>query len=469
MKIMTYNLLNYPSPDTNIRNPYLRTVLNSVNPDIIVVCEITATSGVNNFLSNVLNFNGSTYSAGSFINGYDTDNALFYKTSKFDFISNTAIHTQLRDINQFKIADKFYKDTMIIFSVHLKANLSDSLSRAAETDSLRKITNQLPSGTNFIVLGDFNIYSSNESAYKKLVLDNPNDDGNFIDPLTMTGVWNNFAYSQFHTQSTRVRSFGDGATGGLDDRFDMILYSNAVKNSGGIKYITGSLTAYGNDGNHYNDSINQIPNSAVTQTIANALHNASDHLPVYAIFEFGNATVLNVKAIPEGLYSLISNKLNRKDTLNVFLRNINSPYAKADSAKSLIDSNTFYSQAIFRTVNTGSYYLEIKTRNTIETWSKPGGISYYIDSVMNYDFTTSAVQAFGSNLTQKGTKYCIFSGDINQDGIIDLNDMSAADNDSYNFAMGFLITDINGDNFVDIADIAVIENNAYNVVTKITP
>jgi Endonuclease/Exonuclease/phosphatase family len=469
MKIMSYNLLNYPSPDTNIRNPYFRTVISSANPDIIVVCEIVSLPGVNSFLSNVLNYSSSDYTAGAFIDGYDTDNELFFKTSKFNFISNTAIHTHLRDINEFKISDKIYKDTLRIYVVHLKANNSDSLARGAEVDSLRKKTNQLPSGTNFIVLGDFNIYASTETAYKKLVQDNSGDDGNFLDPLSITGVWNNAAYAPYHTQSTRTRSFGNGATGGLDDRFDMILYSNAVKNSGGIKFIPGSLTPYGNDGHHYNDSINKIPNTAVSQTIANALHYASDHLPVYAYFEFGNATTLNVKVIPQGLYDISSNRLNRKDTVLIYLRKNFSPYGIVDSAFAVIDSVSFNAQGIFRAAKTGNYYIELKHINSIETWSKQGGIPYYPDSVMTYDFTNSSSQAFGNNLILKGPRYCIYSGDVNQDGIIDLPDLSLADNDSYNFATGYLATDINGDGFVDVEDISIIDNNALLVVTKITP
>ncbi|MEO8209061.1 MAG: endonuclease/exonuclease/phosphatase family protein [bacterium] len=469
VKIMTYNLLNYPSPDTNIRNPYFRTVISSVNPDILVVSEMSSLTGVNTFMANVLNYSSSTYSAGFFINGFDTDNALFFKTSKFNFIFNTAIHTQLRDINEFKIADKIYGDTLRIYAVHLKANGSDSLQRAGEIDSLRKRTNQLPEGTDFIVLGDFNLYASTESAYKKLIMDNPSDDGNFLDPLTLTGTWNRNSYAPYHTQSTRVRSFGDGATGGLDDRFDMILYSNAVKNFGGIKFIPGTYTAYGNDGQHFNDSINQIPNNAVSQSIANALHYATDHLPVYAVFEFGNATTLNVKVIPEGLYNISLNKLNRKDTVIIYLRNTLFPFSIIDTAKALLDSISFNAVVLFRAAESGTYYLEVKHRNSIETWSMQGGMAYYIDSVLSYDFTNSVTQAFGNNLIQKGTKFCIYGGDINQDGIIDLIDLSLADNDSYNFASGYLSTDINGDYLVDVSDISIIDNNAYNVVTKITP
>jgi endonuclease/exonuclease/phosphatase family metal-dependent hydrolase len=52
---MSYNILNYPGNDPTTRNPYFRTVLSSVNPDIIVLQEMTSQGGVNGFLSNIMN------------------------------------------------------------------------------------------------------------------------------------------------------------------------------------------------------------------------------------------------------------------------------------------------------------------------------------------------------------------------------------------------------------------------------
>lgn len=467
VKIMSYNLLNYPA-DSSVRVPYFRTIINSVNPDILVVCEITSRQAVNSFLKSVMNYSSVTYDSGRFIDGTDTENAIFFKKDKFNFISNTPLKTNLRDINEFRITDKIYHDTLSIFAVHLKANLSDSLLRAAETDSLRKYTNSLPAGTNFIVAGDFNIYSSNESAYKKLIKDNLTDDGNFTDPLVMTGVWNNSSYAVNHTQSTRTRSFGNGATGGLDDRFDMILNSNAVKNSGGIKFIPGTYTAYGNDGNHYNDSINMIPNTAVSQAIADALHYASDHLPVYAVYEFGNATVMNVKVIPEGTYDPVLNRISRKDTLTVILRKTFSPFEIIDTAKGTIDSLTFNSSLIFRKAGNGYYYVTLKTFNTVETWSKTG-IIYSEDSIMSYDFTDNLSKAYGDNLVLKGTKYCIYSGDLNNDGYVNLEDILNCSNKASSFPNGYYKEDVNGDKIVDLNDVIIIYNNSGKFVTKATP
>lgn len=81
VKIVAYNLLNYPGSDTTGRNPYFRQVIQALNPDILVVEEITSQAGVNGFLSNVMNAQGNNYSSGTFINGYDSDNAIFFRTS----------------------------------------------------------------------------------------------------------------------------------------------------------------------------------------------------------------------------------------------------------------------------------------------------------------------------------------------------------------------------------------------------
>jgi len=469
IKIMTYNLLNYPNADTNIRNPYFRTVINSVNPDILVVCEINTQAGVNSFLANVLNHTSNIYSAGTYIDGFDTDNALFYKPSLINFISNVKIPTLLRDINEFKISDKNYSDTLLIFAVHLRAGDTSIYRRGQEIDSLRKRTNSLTWGKNFIVLGDFNIYGSTEPAYQKLIFDNVTDDGNFIDPLNLTGTWNNFTYRFYHTQSTRTRSFGDGATGGLDDRFDMILNSNAVVNNGGIKFLNTTYTAYGNDGNHFNDSINKIPNTAVSQTVANALHYASDHLPVFCNYEFGSATQLNIQIVLEGLYNDLLNVHNRKDSVRIYLRKVISPFEIKDTVITVIDSLNFNATGVLRRAKKGNYYIQLKHLNSLETWSRSGGEIFTPGDSFNYNFTDSQKKAFGSNLKSKGIKYCLYSGDTNQDGVIDAGDLSSIENDAVVYLTGYSDTDLNGDYITDASDSMIADNNASMFVVKITP
>ena len=299
-KIMVYNLLNYPGTTAVTRDPNYQKIVSSVNPDILTVVEMTSLSGVNQFLTNVMNTFGQTYSAAPFIDGPDSDGALFYKPSKYEFISQYTIPTALRNINVYNVRYLSTNDTLILFVVHLKASsgAANAALRATETQLIRDVTNTYPPDRNFMIMGDFNIYSGGEQAYINLLADNPGDDGNFIDPLTgliSTGTWNILANAPYHTQSLRIRAFEGGSTGGMDDRFDMILYSNGIKNPSGIYYKPGSYTCYGNDGLHFNDSINHLPNNAVTPAVAQSLHDASDHIPVFATFIFGHQMMLPIE------------------------------------------------------------------------------------------------------------------------------------------------------------------------------
>ncbi len=460
--IMSYNILNYPFTDTTARNLHFRTIFENIQPDILVVQEIVSQASVDSFLTKILNKSASGYAAGTFINGPDLDRALYYKSNDFTFISNSPIHTSLRDINEFRLRHNITGDTLIIFAVHLKANVEDSLTRAAEVDSLRKRTNTLSPNSNFIVLGDFNIYSSNELAYQKLK--DQSSSGYFIDPLNLSGVWNNSSYSQFHTQSTRTRAFGDGATGGLDDRFDMILMSSSIINSGGITFVPGTYRVYGNDGNHFNDSINRPPNIAVGQTVANALHYATDHLPVIASFSFDSPylEISPITVLIEGFYNKIT---MTTDTVTVELRNTSAPYSLVDQAKINLNSSGQGTVKFFNALNETPYYLVIKHRNALETWS--ASAQTFANNTMSYDFTSDASKAFGSNLKLVGTKWCIFGGDINQDGVVNTQDLNSVFLDNVSGTTGYTSSDLNGDYYTDIDDLSrVFMNNVLGIMIK---
>ncbi|MFZ1460628.1 MAG: hypothetical protein WAU38_07490, partial [Ignavibacteria bacterium] len=156
---------------------------------------------------------------------------------------------------------------------------------------------------------------------------------------------------------------------------------------------------------------------------------------------------LNLKIIPEGLYFSLFNQLARRDTFTVYLRNTASPYSKVDSAKSVIDSVSFTGSFTFPNASAGTYYIAAKHFNTLETWSKAGGEAMILNDVTFYDFTSAASQAYGSNQKLKGSKYCAYSGDVNQDGITDASDLIKVYNDSYTGLTGsYLKTDLNGDN-----------------------
>jgi hypothetical protein len=121
----------------------------------------------------------------------------------------------------------------------------------------------------------------------------------------------------------------------------------------------------------------------------------------------------------------------------------------------------------FNNINYGNYYIVIKYINSIETWSKSGGVSF-TTSTVSYDFTSAQSQAYGNNLVLKGTKWCVYSGDINQDGIVDSGDMLSIDNDNSKYTY-HVVNDLNEDGVVDSSELMVAGNNNHNYIGKILP
>ncbi|HMS33792.1 MAG TPA: agmatine deiminase family protein [Ignavibacteria bacterium] len=192
----------------------------------------------------------------------------------------------------------------------------------------------------------------------------------------------------------------------------------------------------------------------------------------YNSFTINSRSVIkiNIIALPEGKYSNSQNIILKRDTVKVYLRQTVAPYNIMDSASGELDSLTFGKTLSFYNSVSGSYYIVIKHNQCIETWSKSGGESLLNDSLASdYNFTSSNSQAYGNNLIQKGSKFCLYSGDINNDDNIDLEDMLTIYNDAGNFISGNVITDLTGDDLVDLNDLLIVSNNSGSFVSVIRP
>ncbi|MBV6479664.1 MAG: hypothetical protein HGGPFJEG_02451 [Ignavibacteria bacterium] len=183
-------------------------------------------------------------------------------------------------------------------------------------------------------------------------------------------------------------------------------------------------------------------------------------------------TYFNITLSIEGLYNSSTNRLNRKDTVTAYLREASSPFNIVDSAKAVIDSVTLTGNFKFNNSYAGNYYIALKHRNSIQTWSKTGGENYNPMAIMKYDFTIAQDKAFGNNMLQVDSsplRFALYSGDANQDMTIDGSDLSLISNDAENFIIGYVSADLNGDRIVDGADILIAENNSQNFIIAILP
>jgi len=183
-------------------------------------------------------------------------------------------------------------------------------------------------------------------------------------------------------------------------------------------------------------------------------------------------TTFNVKVIQQGFYNTVSNKLNQRDTVRIYFRDVTTPYSIVDSAKIVIDSNTFTGTNNFSNFLAGTYYIVVNHRNCIETWSKSGGQLINSGISYTYDFTTGNVQSYGSNMTQINAsplRFGIYSGDVNKDGIIDGVDLSNTENSAGVGLSGYVSTEVTGDNYVDASDVSILDNNSESGISIVRP
>lgn len=317
--VMQYNLLNYgnytgfcnASNNSHVtKDGYLRTIINYAKPDVFTVNELSSVAYYHDrILTEVMNSDGRKYykrSPATNLAGSSIINMLFYDSTKLTLHSSAVLQINVRDINLYKLyfntQNLQYGDTIFLNCIvaHLKAGntSSDQTSRGVMATNAINWLNSNAAPGNYLFMGDFNLYTHLEPAYQTFT--GPAAGSfQFFDPVNAPGVWsNNIQYAQYHTQSVVTSGSGCQSTGGMDDRFDFILATDdIIEGAKGVKYKSGSYRALGQDGNHFNQSITNLPNNSVPYDVLTALGNMSDHLPV--------RMVLNVSAeLPGSLHEI---------------------------------------------------------------------------------------------------------------------------------------------------------------------
>lgn len=402
LKVMQYNLLNYGNntgycntTNNNIsdKNGYIRTILTAYYPDIFTVCEIGRSSSLpNDFVNNVLNINGLNYwmtSPGSNTNNSSSlINCIFYNSTKLTLVGHHVAQTYTRDVDVYDF--KFKNDesdrvTLTCVVAHLKAGTgsdNESKRKMMIENTMRYLENNYRE-RNVLIMGDFNLYSSSEPAYQALTNETTYPNSYFIDPLYPYGVgnWNsNYNYKDYHTQSTHKDNDSDcHSSGGMDDRFDFILMSeNIYGGRENIRYVGGSYNALGNDGNHFNKSINNPTNQVVSQEVANALFHNSDHIPV---------TMDLVVSLNEDVNELNANVLSYDVFPNPASSEINLRFYQNNSGRANILLFNTLGQVVF---SENIFVNDCLSEHVINVENLPKG--FYFLKVTNADGLTNTIK-----------------------------------------------------------------------------
>ena len=188
------------------------------------------------------------------------------------------------------------------------------------------------------------------------------------------------------------------------------------------------------------------------------------------------AVVLDLKLFLEGFYSDIntmrpnlfdlglSSEATETDMITVSLWSTESLLNPAPdhSITAVLHTNGTATLQFPAAVNGNSYYIAVKHRNHMETWSK---LPVMFTSTTSYDFSDDLQKAFDDGVNPPMANmgsgvFAFYGGDVNQDGGIDASDLADIDNDNTIFAFGYNVTDVNGDGATDASDLAIVDNNS---------
>ncbi|OFY89385.1 MAG: hypothetical protein A3K10_16845 [Bacteroidetes bacterium RIFCSPLOWO2_12_FULL_31_6] len=334
LTVLSYNILNYPTSNPT-KADTLKPIIKYLQPDIFMITELNSSAGATTLLNNALNVDGVTYyQKATYYNGPDTDNMLYYNANKLTLYSQHEIPTTLRNISEYVLyyngsALTAASDTVFIYCymAHLKASQGYEQQRNQEVVLLKNYMDTRTNIENVFLGGDFNLYTSTEPAFNTIL-----NGGNvlLLDPISSPGNWNsNSSFAGIHTQSTRLSSLPDGGSyGGMDDRFDFLFFTNdLLTGANKLTYVANSYKAVGNDGNHYNKSINATPtNSSAPANVIDALYYMSDHLPITLkaylpanVSVNENSAIIDWKGyVSNGIFVFKATEIEKELTLNVY-------------------------------------------------------------------------------------------------------------------------------------------------------
>ncbi|MBL0012211.1 MAG: hypothetical protein IPP30_00135 [Flavobacterium sp.] len=213
-----------------------------------------------------------------------------------------------------------------------------------------------------------------------------------------------------------------------------------------------------------------VSSGTFTFTNVTAAHTISATFSSVACVSVANLTLFIEGYYDLGISAMRSVKNNQDgvspltdvENVTIELHSASAPYGLVASTTGVLKTNGTL-QASFTSVTSGSYYIAIIGRNLVQAWSAaPQAIS---GTPLTYDFSSAATKAYGNNMKQvKVGVWAFYSGDFNQDEVVDNSDSDQLFPDIENSNFGVLATDVNGDGSVDNSDSDIFITNTENSV-----
>jgi photosystem II stability/assembly factor-like uncharacterized protein len=288
-----------------------------------------------------------------------------------------------------------------------------------------------------------------------------------LQTITITPTWTNSIYNEAYAVFIDYNRDGD-----FDDVGETV-YTRAATTATPIigTFVVPSTATLGATRMRVSLKYNGIPTPCETFSYG--------QVEDYTVIIGSPTTVVSAKFFIEGYYNIATHNMrpvlvNQEvgvsttdvDEVTFELRHATT-FALIASTTAILKTNGIATGTFNSAIN-GSYYLVIKHRNAVQTWSATA-ITISSSTPM-YDFSNLASKAYGLNMVQVETGvWAFYSGDLNQDTNIDNADFSLWEADANAALFGYFASDLNGDSNVDNADFSIWEMNSNNSRYAITP
>ncbi|MBK7909741.1 GEVED domain-containing protein [Candidatus Pollutiaquabacter sp.] len=185
-------------------------------------------------------------------------------------------------------------------------------------------------------------------------------------------------------------------------------------------------------------------------------------------------STLNMTAFIQGYYSggsmaapLFINGISPNatdcDTIKVCLMHPTT-YAEVECATGILQTDGTVSLSF---TSSGYFFIKVTHQNAVQTWSAD---SVNVTGTTSYDFTTDNLQSYGPNMVEVATGvWAFWSGDVNQDELVEATDYTTVENDAVGFVSGYFPSDLTGDAITEAADYSLIENNLPFFLASVHP